>query len=95
MEGEYKYSSTLSVTSALDRSVRLRSRPGRFIPGLNPVPIVLEAGWVPSPVRRGAEIVAPTGIRSRTFLSVASRYIDWAIPARAGGSTATSNNGEM
>jgi len=27
-------------------------------------PIVQEAGWVPGPVRTGAENLAPTGIRS-------------------------------
>jgi len=35
-----------------------------FTPGEDPVPIVQEAGWAPGPVRRGAENLAPTGIRS-------------------------------
>ena len=35
-----------------------------FIPGKDPVPIVQEAGWAPGPVWTGAEILAPTGIRS-------------------------------
>jgi len=30
----------------------------------HPVPIVQEDGWAPGPVRRGAENLAPTGIRS-------------------------------
>ena len=39
-------------------------RPGRFTPGKDPVPIVQEAGWAPEPVRRCAENLASTGIRS-------------------------------
>jgi len=35
-----------------------------FTPGEDPVPIVQEAGWAPGPVWTGAEILAPTGIRS-------------------------------
>jgi hypothetical protein len=32
--------------------------------GKDPVPVVQEAGWAPGPVWTGAEILAPTGIRS-------------------------------
>ena len=39
-------------------------RPGHFTPGKDPVPIVQEAGWTPSPVRTGAENLASTGFRS-------------------------------
>ena len=35
-----------------------------FTPGKDPVPIVREAGWAPRPVRKGAENLAPTWIRS-------------------------------
>ena len=35
-----------------------------FTPGKDPVPIVQEAGWAPGPVWKGAENLAPTGIRS-------------------------------
>ena len=35
-----------------------------FTPGKEPVPIVHEAEWAPGPVRKGAENLAPTGIRS-------------------------------
>ena len=41
------------LTSCLDR----------FTPSNDPVRIVWEAGWVPRPVRTGAEYLAPTGIR--------------------------------
>ena len=39
-------------------------RPGRFTPGNNPVSLVYEVGWALRPVWTGAEILAPTGIRS-------------------------------
>ena len=48
-EVEQRYSSTLSLTSALDGSGST-PRPGRFTPGKDPVPIVQEAGWAPGPV---------------------------------------------
>jgi hypothetical protein len=38
----------------------VNATPGRFIP----VPIVKEAGWAPGLVWKGAENLAPTGIRS-------------------------------
>jgi hypothetical protein len=39
-------------------------RPGRFIPGKDPVPTAQEAGWAPGPVWKSAKNLAPTGIRS-------------------------------
>jgi len=39
-EGEYRYSSTLSLTSALDGSGWLTPRSDCFTPGKDPVPIV-------------------------------------------------------
>jgi hypothetical protein len=41
-----------------------RHVPAAFEPGKDPVTIVQEAGWSPEPVWRGAENLAPTGIRS-------------------------------
>ena len=43
---------------------RSTPRPGQFTPWKDSVQIVQEAGWVPEPVRTGAEYLAPTGIRS-------------------------------
>jgi len=40
------------------------SRPDRFTPWKDPVPIVQEAGWTPETVWMGAENLAPTRIRS-------------------------------
>jgi hypothetical protein len=56
--------------------------PAAFTPGKEPVPIVQEAGWAPEPVWIGAENLAPPGFDPRTFQPVASRYTDYAIPAR-------------
>ena len=52
--GEYRYRSTVSLTSVLDGGGWSTPRPGRFTPGKDPVPIV----W------NGAENLVPTGIRS-------------------------------
>jgi hypothetical protein len=35
-----------------------------FTPGIDPVPIVLEAGWAPGPVWTGAKDLGPIGVRS-------------------------------
>ena len=56
-------------------------RPGRFTPRKDPVPTVQEAGWAAGPVWKGAGNLAPPGLDPRTVQPVASRYIDWAIPA--------------
>ena len=61
---EQMYSSTLSLTSALDKAGWLTPRPGLFIPGKEswyPVYRRLGGPWRRS--GRGAENLAPTGIR--------------------------------
>ena len=57
--GEWKYSSALPLTSALDGGAWLTPRPCRFNSGKDPVVIVQEAGWAPGPVWTGAENLAP------------------------------------
>jgi hypothetical protein len=57
-----RYGYTLSLTSVLDGVGWSSSRPGRFTPGKDPVPIVQEAGWVPGPVCTGTENFAAAGI---------------------------------
>ena len=52
------------MTTALEGDEGSASRPGRFTPGNDPVPIVQEDGWAPGPVWIGAENLARTGIRS-------------------------------
>ena len=54
------------------------SRPDRFTPGKDPVPIVQKAEWASRPVSTGAENLAPTGIRSPVH-PVGSRFTDWAV----------------
>jgi hypothetical protein len=78
---EYSYSFTISLNSALDGSVWLTTRPGRFTPGIEPVPILQEAGWASGPVWMGTENLTPTGIRSPTVQPEANSYTDWAIIA--------------
>jgi hypothetical protein len=54
----------------------LAPRPGRFIPGNDPVPIVQEAGWAPGPVWTAGEISSLPGFDLRTAQLVASHYTD-------------------
>jgi hypothetical protein len=50
-EGKQRYSSTLSLISALDGDGWLRPRSGRFNPWeRGPAPIVWEFGWAPGPL---------------------------------------------
>jgi hypothetical protein len=58
------YSSTLSLTSAVDGDGWLTPRSGCFASAKTPVPTVQEAGWTPGLVWTGAENLASTGIRS-------------------------------
>jgi hypothetical protein len=58
------YSSTLSLTSALERDGWSTPRPGRFTPRKDPVHIVQEAGLAPGPVWTSGKNLAPTAIRS-------------------------------
>ena len=53
------------MTSGLEGGEGSASHLGRTLPpGKDPVPIVQEAGWASGPVWKGAENLAPTGIRS-------------------------------
>jgi len=58
------YSSTLFLTSALDGGGWSMPHHGRFTTGNDPVPFVQGAEWTPGPVWKGAENLAPTGMRS-------------------------------
>jgi len=73
-EGELSYSSTLSLTSALDGSSWSTPRPRRFTPEKGSVPIVQKTGWAPGSVWTVAENLAPPGLDIRTIEPVASRY---------------------
>jgi hypothetical protein len=52
------------LTSALEGGGWSASRPSRFTPGKDPVPIAHEAGWVPGSLWTCAKNFAPTEIRS-------------------------------
>ena len=58
------YSSTLSLTSALDGSGWSTLSLLCFTPGKDPLLIVQEDGWAPGPVWADAEYFASPGIRS-------------------------------
>jgi len=58
-DGEQRYSSTHSLTSALDWGVWSTLRSGRFTPGKE-----TQAGWAPWPLWTVAGNLDPTGIRS-------------------------------
>jgi len=80
-EGELRYSSALSLTSALDVGGWSTPRPGRFTPGKDSVPIVQEAGWPPELVWTGAgNLASPLGFDPWTVQPVASRYTDLGFP---------------
>jgi hypothetical protein len=49
-------------------------RPGRFIPGKDPLPTVQEAERAPEPVWTGAENLVPPGFDPRAVRPVTSRY---------------------
>jgi hypothetical protein len=80
-EGEYRYSYTLSLTSALDGGGWSAPRSGSFTPGNDSVPIAQEAGWAPGPVWTGAKNSRPPRFDPRTVQPVASPYTYWATPA--------------
>ena len=63
-KGDKGYSSTLSLTSELDRGGWSTPHPGHSIPGKDPVLITQEVGWAPGPVWAGVENLASTEIRS-------------------------------
>ena len=62
-EGEYRYSSTLSLTSALEGVGGQRYGPAALQPGKRPGIILHAVKWAPVPVWAGAENFAPTGSR--------------------------------
>jgi hypothetical protein len=81
-ERECRYSSTLSLTSALDWGGWLMPCPGCFyFRKRNMVTILRESGWAPAEVWTSAEKLAITDIRHSYRPVMASRYNDWAIAA--------------
>jgi len=62
--GGQMYSSTMSLTSALDGDGWLTPRAGRLTPGRDPIRLVQKPGSDPAPVWTATEDLEPTGIRS-------------------------------
>jgi len=63
-EGEWRHSSTLSLTLALDRGGWSTLNPGLITLRSDPVPTVPRDGWAPGSVWTCAENIASTGMRS-------------------------------
>ena len=58
------YSSTLSLTSALDEMCGQRHAPAALAPGNTRYRLYRKLGWTSGPVWTGSEYLVPTGIRS-------------------------------
>jgi len=74
-EGEYKYSSTLSLNLALDGVGVQRHGPAALNLGKTGGTLLQEAGWAPGSFWTGVD-VALTGIRFPDGRIIASRYTD-------------------
>ena len=77
------YSSTLSLTSALDGSGWLAPRPGRFIPAKETrYPLYRRLGGLQGRSGRVRKISTPPELDPRTVQPVANHCTDCAIPAQ-------------
>jgi len=74
-EGELNYSSSLSLTSALDGGVWLTPRPGDFIPGKDTAPIYTKLGRTKARFGRVQKILPSTGFDTRTVHPAASHCL--------------------
>jgi hypothetical protein len=63
-DGEYRYRSTISLTSILDVVNGQLPAPADLPLAKDPVPTVQKAAWAPRSFWTCAEILAPTGILS-------------------------------
>jgi hypothetical protein len=75
-EGEYGYSSTLSLTSALDGSGWSTPLPGRSTPEKATSYVLQEAGWDKGRSERVQKISPLPGFDTQMVQSVASSYTD-------------------
>ena len=76
-----RYSSTLSLTSALDGVGGKRHAPDTLTPGQTRYPVYRRMGGPQGRSRRVWKISPPPGFDIRTVQPVASRYTDWPISA--------------
>jgi hypothetical protein len=80
-EGEQRYCSTLSLTSALDGVGGQRHAPGALPPGKTRYPLHRKLGGLQGRSGRLQKISPPPRFDPRTVQAVARSYVDWAIPA--------------
>ena len=80
-KGLSMYTSTLSLTSALDGVGRQRHAPAALHPGEIRYPLCRRLGGPQGRFGRVWKISPTPGFDPRTVQPVASRYTDWAIPA--------------
>jgi len=81
-EGEWRYSPTLSLTSALEGVGVHRHAPASLPPGKTRYPLYRGLGRPQGRSGRVRNISLPLGFDLRTVQSVASGYTDGAIAAR-------------
>jgi len=89
LQGEYRYSSIISLTSALDGRggpESQRHAPAILLPGKrNGTHCTGDLVTPRVGLDRCGKSRQPPGFDPRAFLSVTSRYTDWTIPALVGG----------
>jgi hypothetical protein len=80
-EGEKRYSSTLSLTSALDGVGVQRHDPADLPPGKSRYPFYRKLGGSLGRSGRMRKISPPAGFDPRTVQPAVNRYTDWAMQA--------------
>jgi len=80
-KGEYSYSSTLSLTSAVEGVDGQRHTPAASPLGKTRYTLYRRLGGPQGRSGQGRKISPPTGFDPRIVQPIASRYTDWAIPA--------------
>jgi hypothetical protein len=91
-EGEHMYSSTLSLTSALDGVGGQCHDPAALLPGKNRYPLYRRLGGPQDRSGRVWKISPPSGFDPRTVQPVASPYTDCAIPVPCNNNNNNNNN---
>jgi len=75
-DGEYRYTSTLSLTSALDGLGGQRHAPAALPPGKTRYPLYRRLGGPQGRSEQVRKIYTPPGFDPQTVQTVASRYTD-------------------
>jgi hypothetical protein len=80
LEREWRYRSTISLTSTLDGVGGQRHAPAALSPGMTRYPLYRRLGGLQGRSGRVLKISPPPRFDPWTAQPVASRYTDWAIP---------------